>query len=122
MSVRRAITLLAVLTASIAAVACGGGGGGSPTPTTHTVTLSWAPNRETGVNSAGGGYEVAISGMPSVDVPYVSGSGTPTTTTVSLLTGNYTVSVRAYAAMDPTGGTARHYSAASKAISVVVPY
>src|SRR5882762_4295786 len=61
---------------------CGGGGGASsPTPVTnHTVTVAWAPNHEKGVNSTGGGYEVSISGQPTINVPYASGPTAPTST------------------------------------------
>jgi len=104
----------------------GGGGGGSPpmtpvTPTIHTVTLSWAPNHETGVNSAGGGYQVSISGQPTINVPFTSGLTAPTSTTVSLITGTYTVTVRAYAALDALGGSNVSFSAASQPITVNVP-
>jgi len=106
---------------------CGGGGGGSvnPTPTPpvlHPVTITWAPNHESGVNTAGGGYQVSISGQPMIIVPWVSGLSTaPTSTTVSLSAGNYTVTVRAYAALDKNGGTTGSFSAYSSQINVIVP-
>jgi hypothetical protein len=105
--------------------ACGGGGGGSsaPAPTLHSVTLNWQANRESGVNSAGGGYLVSISGQSSpIDVPYNAASGTtPTTTTVSLYTGSYTATVQAYAALDSTGGASGSTSASSSSITITVP-
>ena len=74
---------------------CGGGGGGggaSPPATNHAVTLNWNASRESGVNSLGGGYQVSISGQPTIDVPYAPpGPRAPTTATTSLLTGVYTV-------------------------------
>ncbi|MEX2165147.1 MAG: hypothetical protein WD823_13040 [Sulfuricaulis sp.] len=100
--------------------ACGGGGSSSP-PTLHTVTISWTANPETAVNRAGGGYIVNISGQPAIDVPYVSGPLAPTTTTTSLLTGNYTVTVVAYSTLNPPGSTSGSVSAASGPITVNVP-
>src|SRR6266571_8255551 len=84
---------------------CGGGGGGSPPPVTnHSVTLTWAANHETGVNSMGGGYHVMISGQAApIDVSF-NGSTTPTSTTTTLQTGTYTVTVTAFAALDAQGG------------------
>ncbi|HEX9584074.1 MAG TPA: fibronectin type III domain-containing protein [Gammaproteobacteria bacterium] len=102
---------------------CGGGGGGSAaTPvTTHSVTLSWQPNRDSGVNRPGGGYQVSISGQPTIIVPYASGPAAPTSTTVSLTTGSYTVTVRAFAALDSQGGNTGFLSASSAALTVKVP-
>jgi hypothetical protein len=103
-------------------VSCGGGGGGSSSPSpTYPVTLSWTPNSERGVNSAGGGYTVEMSGRPAVDVPYESGPAAPTSATVSLPSGTYTVTVRAYAALDAQGGTTGRTSAPSAPITVHVP-
>mgnify|MGYP001358260907 CR=1 FL=1 len=102
---------------------CGGGGGGSsPTPvTSHTVTLAWMPSHETGVNSLGGGYRVAISGQPTIDVPFTSAPTAPTSTVTTLQTGTYTVTVRAFAALDAQGGSAGSLSAPSQSLTVVVP-
>jgi len=116
--------LAAVVLIALAQLAgCGGGGGGSsPQPVTnHTVTLAWAPNHEKGVNSAGGGYQVAISGQPTINVPYVSGLTAPTSTVTTLSTGTYTVTVRAYAALDAQGGSAGSLSAPSQSLIVNVP-
>ncbi len=121
---KKIVLLIAVLSTLLLFVGCGGGGGGTPVPvpiTTHSVTLSWAPNHEAGVNSAGGGYEVSISGQPMIDVPYMSGPAAPTTQTVSLKTGIYTVTVRAYAALDAQGGNTGSFSASSAPITVFVP-
>src|SRR5437762_481109 len=102
---------------------CGGGGGASsPTPVTnHTVTVAWAPNHEKGVNSTGGGYEVSISGQPTINVPYVSGPTAPTSTVTTLSTGTYTATVRGYATLDAQGGSAGRFSAPSQSIIVNVP-
>jgi hypothetical protein len=114
-----ACVLVAMLTA------CGGGGGGSsgggagPSGGGGTaqalapgaITISWSANRERGVNSAGGGYEVSITGQPTVTVPYVSGASAPTSIAVTLTSGSYLVSVRAFAALDAQGGASRTFSA-----------
>ncbi len=107
---------LRLLAAAAAAMllACGGDSGKS-------VVLSWNANRESGVNRAGGGYEISISGQPAVDVPWVSGAAAPTTVTASLKSGTYTVTVRAYAALDASGGSTKTYSASSQPITVTVP-
>jgi hypothetical protein len=109
-----------LLAVAIGVSACGGGGGGGgpppPPPVPVAVTSAWDANRETGVNSAGGGYQVSISGQPTQDVPYTSGSAAPTSTKVTLLPGSYTVTVRAYASLDPQGGNTGNFSAISQAI------
>ncbi len=86
--------------------------------TTHIVSLSWAPNRESSVNSAGGYYEVSISSMPAVTVPY-----TTTSVTTILKTGSYAATVRAHAALDTQGSTtgAGSFSAPSQALMIAVP-
>jgi hypothetical protein len=85
------------------------------------VTLAWSPNRESGVNTTGGGYELQISGQQAVLVPFVSGPAAPTTADVRVSSGSHTVVVRAFAALDPLGGTTRTFSAASDPIVVNVP-
>lgn len=99
----------------------GGGGGGSTPPAVYSVTIDWAPNRESGVNGTGGGYQVLISGQPAIDVPYASGPAAPTSATVSLQAGTYTVTVKAYAALDAQGGNGGSLSAPSAPITVKVP-
>ncbi len=108
--------------------ACGGGGGGGGTSSTavstlHTVTLNWTANREKGVNSAGGGYLVNISGQSApINVPFNAASGiTPTTAKTSLYTGTYTATVVAYAALDANGGNTGSSSVPSTAITINVP-
>lgn len=101
--------------------ACGGGGGESASaPAARSVTLAWEANRESGVNRAGGGYRVAISGQPTIDVPYASGSAAPTSTTLILQPGRYSVNVLAYAALDAQGGSTGSLSGPSQALSVDV--
>jgi len=99
----------------------GGGGGGSTPSTTYSVTLNWAPNHESGVNGTGGGYQVLISGQPTINVPYTSGPTAPTSTTVLLRAGTSTVTVKAYAALDAQGGSSGSLSAPSAPITVNVP-
>lgn len=120
-TVRRFWGAVALLTVMM--VGCGGGGGGGTTSTISTVAVSWDTNRESGVNSAGGGYKVyhsttsgfSVSGASFVDVPYVSGPSAPTSTTLSLATGTHYIKVVAYSTVNPSG------SAASTQISVTVP-
>ena len=112
----------AVLGSALAACGGGGGGGGGAPPpaTIHAVTLNWNAAHESGVNSPGGGYQVSISGQPTIDVSYTSGPTAPTTTSTSLLTGVYTVTVRAYAALDAAGGSTGSFST-GQSIAVTVP-
>lgn len=118
MLLRGASMVMALLVAG-----CGGGGAGAPPPpvTSHSVTLSWQPNRDSGVNRAGGGYQISISGQPVIVVPHVSGPAAPTSTTTTLTTGTYTVTVRAFAALDSQGGSSGTVSAPSQALTVNVP-
>jgi len=95
--------------------------GGSSSPSGRTVTISWAPNRDAGVNKTGGGYRITIPGQPTVNVPYVSGSAAPTSTDVTLPSGTYTVTVVAYAALDAQGGATGSSSAPSTPITLSVP-
>jgi hypothetical protein len=108
--------------AALALAACSSGGGSSPPPpgSDHVVSLSWAPNREAGVNRAGGGYVISIPGQAAINVPWVSGPLAPITKDVTLRSGTYTVTVAAYAALDASGGSNTTQSAPS-AITVVVP-
>jgi hypothetical protein len=98
--------------AALAVGACGGDPEHDLAP--MGVTISWEANREIGVNQAGGGYEVRLAGQPVIDLPYASGPTAPTSVTLRLLPGSHTVSVRAYAAFDPQGGTTRTFSAAQE--------
>lgn len=106
--------------------ACGGSGGGSSsasstTASSHTVNLSWEANRESAVNTTGGGYIVTINGQTPINVPYVSGSLAPITTSTTLMSGDYSVTVKAYSALNPPGGSAGSTSAASSAFTFSVP-
>lgn len=101
---------------------CGSGDAGSgPPPGNHTVTLAWAANHEKGVNSAGGGYQVAISGQPTINVPFTAGLTAPTSTVTTLWTGTYTVTVSAFAALDAQGGSSGSISEPSQPFTLIVP-
>jgi hypothetical protein len=123
---------LAAAAAVAALAACSGGGGGEEPPPPRrpgcrsalatpehlgrgdrVVELTWAANRERGVNVPGGGYVVGIPGKGTIDVPYVSGEFAPTSLTTTFFAGSYAVTLCAYAALDPTGGTSTTYSAPS---------
>lgn len=124
-AIRKKIGLsLFVTIISTSLFGCGGGGSSppAPTPTSHTVNISWAANREAAVNSAGGGYTVAISGQSPINVPYVSGLAAPTTAAITLMTGSYSVTVTAYSALNPPGGTAGSTSVPSATFNFSVPY
>ena len=68
------------------------------------VTISWTANRDTTVNTVGGGYVVYYSSTQgfdtssagNVDVPYVSGSLAPTSTIIKLNSGTWYIKVEAY--------------------------
>jgi hypothetical protein len=97
------------------------GSSNSTPPADRAVALSWNQSRESGVNTAGGGYRIDIAGRNSVYVPWIPGAGTPTSTTLRLPSGTYTVAVVAYAALDAQGGTTGNESAPSQSITVTVP-
>jgi hypothetical protein len=117
----RSVRFLGTLLLVAAMSACGGSAPG-PTPgPSRSVTIKWNPNRETGVNMAGGGYKVNISGQAPITVPYASGSTAPTSTSLPLPPGTYTVTVVAYAALDDLGGSAGKESKASIPYTLTVP-
>ena len=119
----RIVDKAAVLIAAGWIAGCGGGGGVGPSapPGPRSVSVSWAPNHAKGVNSAGGGYRVSITGQPLITLPYTSGPAAPTSTTITLPQGTYTVTVTAFAALDPQGGSTGSISAPSQAVIVSVP-
>jgi hypothetical protein len=76
------------------------------------VRLDWDASHDTNVNAAGGGFRVQygtssdLSGAVTVDLPYVSGSSPPLTTTLpSLGCGTWHVRVTAYSALSSSGGS-----------------
>ena len=120
------MSLLVML--SLLASACGGGGGGSDVPARPTqqvnIQVSWNANREAAVNTSGGGYRVYYAttaglaltdpAVTKVDVPYLSGSTAPRSTTLSVESGHvYHFRVTAYSALNrigQSGGTESQYS------------
>ena len=102
-----------------------GGGVSEGQSITATVQVTWTANRETAVNSAGGGYRIYfgrtpnfdIAGASFVDVPFVApGPLAPTIATLTLSSGTNYIKVVAYSALNPAG------SAPSAAVSVNVPF
>lgn len=110
-------------------VACGGGGGSSGEP--KTVTVSWETNRESAVNTSGGGYEIYYSktsnfdieyaGVTVIDVPYVSGTTAPTSKSIELSPGTYYFKIVAYAEISQPGTGSPSRSDPSTQLKVVVP-
>ena len=94
-----------------------------------SVNISWDPNRETAVNTAGGGYKVfysinqgfsiADTGVTEVEVPYVSGTKAPTSLSLKMPSDvTYYFRVVAYSALNPPAGSD---SAPSTEYSLYVP-
>jgi hypothetical protein len=106
---------------ALGASACGGGGVSGPPPPPVRVTISWDANRDSGVNRAGGGYQVSIGGQAMIDVPYTAGPLAPTSAMTELPRGNYTVTVRAFAALDSQGGNSGNFSAPSQVLALNIP-
>lgn len=112
---------------------CGGGGDGSspninpnPSPiddSLSNVKISWTANRETAVNSPGGGYRVYYASTPGfsptegtvINVPYTSAPLSPTSTVISLSSGTYYFRVVAYSSLNSNG------SEPSQEESITVP-
>jgi hypothetical protein len=114
-----------VVAIAVLATACSNGGSVRGTKSVNAaVQVSWAANREAAVNAAGGGYRVYYGKTPGfdiatasfVDVPYVSGPTAPTTTNLTLSSGDNFVKVVAYSALNSTG------SQPSTEIFVSVPF
>ncbi len=114
--------VIALIAAGCLAACGGGGGGGGPStpPGPRQVQISWAANHEKGVNSAGGGYTVSITGQPPINVPWVTGPTAPTSTSLILQQGTYTITVTAYAALDAQGGATGSTSAPAQQ-TIAVP-
>lgn len=115
-------------------ISCGSGDGSAPAttpPTVKTVNVSWTANRETAVNTTGGGYKVYYSttsgfditdaGVSVVDVPFVAQPTAPTSISIDLPSGQYYFRVAAYSALTPPWGSGSSTSAPSAQISLVVP-
>jgi len=95
------------------------------TASSATVDLRWTPSRASGVNAAGGGYQVYWSttpgfapgdpGVQSLDVPWPGSGQTPATVSLTLSSGNYYFKVVAYA---DTGGGIESAPSAEVALAV----
>jgi hypothetical protein len=122
------ITIVVLLGAG-GLVGCDGGGGGSSLanansrPVSASVQVSWAANREKGVNAPGGGYKVYYSSVSGfdiataavVDVPYISGPAAPTSAAINLSSGTYYFKVVGYSLLNSGG-------APSAPLQVDVPF
>ncbi|MFL5815659.1 MAG: hypothetical protein ACJ763_18970 [Bdellovibrionia bacterium] len=96
----------------------------------YNILVSWTANREKAVNTTGGGYKVYYStstpvntsSASNVDVPYVSGSSTPSSRLITGLTcGTWHFRVVAYSALHPSGSLVASRSADSSEVTVTVP-
>jgi len=106
--------ILLILLALATAGCSNDNNGGRDENSTSTIVVNWDPNRESGVNNAGGGYRVYHSTIPGfdigsadfIDVPYVSGSRAPTSAELTLPSGRHYIKVVAYSALNPSGSAA----------------
>lgn len=116
----------------LALVLAGCGGSGGSGAARHAVRVSWNASREAAVNSPGGDYHVFYSRDPSfqpgdrrvgeADVPFQAGSSkAPTSATLDLGSGSWTIRVQAYSALTPPGGSGGSTSALSAPAPVKVP-
>ena len=114
--------------------ACGGGGSDAPSRPTQQVNIqvSWNANREAAVNTSGGGYRVYYAttaglaltdpAVTMVDVPYLSGSAAPRSTTLSVESGHlYYFRVTAYSALNRIGKNGGTESQSSSSFILNVP-
>lgn len=94
-------------------------------PSKGSFTVSWNASKESGVNSAGGGYRIYFAGKSGfdlsqalyVDVPYASGPLAPTLYEMEkMLPGDYYIRVASYR----EGPSGRVYSEPSEEASVTV--
>lgn len=126
----RAWLLCAALALPLVVAGCGGSGGGGSAK--HVVRVSWNASPEAAVNRTGGGYHVFYSTNPAfqpgdkdvgeADVPFRAGaSQAPTSTTLDLGSGTWTIRVQAYSALTPPGGSGGSTSALSAPVQVTVP-
>ena len=98
------IVIILLLTTLLVFTNCGGGD--VNLTGNYEVTISWAANGESVVNSPGGGYEVYYSKTPGfslsdpgisvIDLPYTSGPLAPVSTTLTLKNGTWYIKVIAY--------------------------
>jgi len=135
--IRIAFPACLVLLSALLLAGCGGSGGSgggsaASAPVKHAVRVSWNASRAASVNRSGGGYHVFYSQNPSfrpgdrgvgeINVPFQTGSSkAPTTTTINLGSGTWTIRVQAYSALTPPGGSGGGTSALSAPVQVKVP-
>jgi hypothetical protein len=134
---RKVTALLALIVLpALLQISCGNGDSSADTttvspPTIRAVTVSWNANRETAVNTTGGGYKVYYSttsgfdisdaGVGVVDVPFVAPPATPTSVSLQLVSGQYYFRVVAYSGLVAPWGSGGSTSAPSAQIALLVP-
>ena len=122
--------LTLVIFPALMQISCGEEDTSTPS-TIRTVNISWNANRETAVNTTGGGYKVYYStsagfavtdaGVSVMDVPFVVPPRAPTTLVLQLPSGVYYFRVVAYSALTAPWGIDGSTSVPSAQISLVVP-
>lgn len=116
--IRLSVLIFPVIVGLLWTGCVGSGDGSNP-----TVTISWTANRETAVNSPGGGYRVYYASTPGfsptegtvVNVPYASAPIAPTSTVIPLSRGTYYFTVVAYSNLNSNG------SETSQEKSITIP-
>jgi hypothetical protein len=105
---------------------CGGENGSRVAPPTGTtITVSWNPNKEKLVNSPGGWYKLyysqsagfnpAAPGATAIDLPYISGSFSPTSKNFTLSKGTWYCKLTAYINLN---GVVTSFPSEEKSITV----
>ena len=129
------VLLLLLVFPALLQNSCGGGGSDSspltPPPALRTVNVSWNVNRETAVNTTGGGYKVYYStssgfditdtGVSVVDVPFIAPPTAPTSISLQLRSGLYYFRIVAYSALILPWGSGGSTSVPSVQFSLLVP-
>jgi len=134
---RKLTALLALIVfPAMLQISCGNGDSGTPSTTVspqtiRAVNVSWSANRETAVNTPGGGYKVYYSvssgfditdaGVTVVDVPFIAPPAAPTSISLQLVSGQYYFRVVAYSALIAPWGSGGSISAPSAQIALSVP-
>ena len=103
----------------------------TPTSSTKTITVSWRANKESAVNSSGGGYTVYYSTTPyfsldnasSINVPYTSGDSAPTQVQIANLARGktYYIKVIAYSSITALFTSTNSTSNPSTEVSIAIP-
>jgi len=134
---RKLTALLALIVfPAMLQISCGNGDSGTPSTTVspqtiRAVNVSWSANRETAVNTPGGGYKVYYSvssgfditdaGVTVVDVPFIAPPAAPTSISLQLVSGQYYFRVVAHSALIAPWGSGGSMSAPSAQIALSVP-